>query len=191
MKLVTLTACTLMFAVAVAAQEAKRHQPGCSMHAGHSAGAKKGPDGRSRASADSGHGHEVDARHDSFGMSHRFSKHSFRLFPDGGAIELRANDASDASTVASIRKHLEEIRTQFQAGDFSTPRFVHGYDPDGVEDLERRGKEISWLYESLESGGRIRITTKTPEARAAIHAFLRFQVVEHRTGDSGKVEASR
>jgi len=29
----------------------------------------------------------------------------------------------------------------------------------------------------------VRIVAKTPEARAAVHEFLRFQITDHRTGD--------
>jgi hypothetical protein len=35
----------------------------------------------------------------------------------------------------------------------------------------------------MERGGRIRIETDSPEALAAIHDFLRFQIKDHETGD--------
>jgi TusA-related sulfurtransferase len=37
-------------------------------------------------------------------------------------------------------------------------------------------------------GARIRISTNTPEAVKAIHKFLRFQIKDHQTGDSGEIE---
>jgi hypothetical protein len=40
----------------------------------------------------------------------------------------------------------------------------------------------------LPKGGEVRISTKNAAALEAVHKFLRFQVVEHRTGDSGEVE---
>ena len=158
---------------------------GCPMHAQHMAAAKANA---VRADGSAEHGRHVDSRHDTFGMSHDQSTHSFRLFADGGAIELRATKATDETTVAAIRGHLQEITRQFDKGDFSTPAFVHGYTPDGVAQLEQLRKEISYRYEQLDSGGRIRITTKSADALAAIHAFMRFQVIEHRTANSGKVE---
>lgn len=152
----------------------------CPMHAQHA-----------KADGSAAHGAEVDARHDTFGMSHAASAHSFRLFADGGAIELRANDANDRATIDAIRTHLQTIVAQFHDGDFSTPAFVHGYKPDGVAAMEHARKDIAYRYEALERGGRIRITTRSAAALAAIHDFLRFQVAEHRTGNSGKVEADR
>jgi hypothetical protein len=121
-------------------------------------------------------------------MSHTKSVHSFRLFADGGAIELRAKDAKDEATLDAIRSHLQEINEQFKKGDFSTPAFVHDKKPAGVEQLESHRSDITYGYQQLDGGGRIRITTKSPEALAAVHAFLRFQVIEHRTAKSGKVE---
>ena len=160
-------------------------QTSCPMHAQHMAAAKaesEKADGRAE------HGRHVDGRHDTFGMSHTKSAHSFRLFADGGAIELRAKDMADEATVAAIRTHLQDITPQFTKGDFSTPGFVHGYPPDGVAQLEQLGDAITYRYQQVDGGGRIRITTKSAEALAAIHAFLRFQVTEHRTADPGKVE---
>lgn len=159
---------------------------GCPMHAQHMKDAKEPA---ARADGSAGHGRHVDGRHDSFGMSHTKSTHSFRLFADGGAIELRASDAADQTTVAAIRTHLQQITPQFSEGDFSTPQFVHGYAPDGVAQLTRLRDDITYRYQELDGGGRIRITTTSAEALDAIHAFLRFQVIEHRTANTGKVEA--
>jgi hypothetical protein len=161
-------------------------QPACPMHAQHMAAAAKASEVRADGSAE--HGRHVDSRHDTFGMAHDQSAHSFRLFADGGAIELRATNADDEATIAAIRKHLQEITPQFEKGDFSTPAFVHGYTPDGVAQLEQLRNAITYRYEKLDRGGRIRITTKSADALAAVHAFLRFQVIEHRTANSGKVE---
>src|SRR4051812_39794408 len=68
----------------------------CPMHAQHMAEAQKehvAADGSAK------HGKEVDHRHDEFGMPHGASTHSFRLFVDGGAIELRANTAEDDKAI--------------------------------------------------------------------------------------------
>ncbi|HEX6099824.1 MAG TPA: hypothetical protein VF432_26160 [Thermoanaerobaculia bacterium] len=157
----------------------------CPMHAQHMAAAKAES---SRADGSAEHGRHVDGRHDTFGMPHTKSTHSFRLFADGGAIELRANDKGDDATIAAIRGHLREIVQQFEKADFSTPAFVHGYRPDGVARMEQLRGDIAYRYQSVDAGGRIRITTRSAEALAAIHDFLRFQVTEHRTANTGKVE---
>jgi hypothetical protein len=162
----------------------------CPMHAQHVAAAQ-GDAAKAAASSGDGstaHGRDVDSRHDSFGMPHTGSTHSFRLFANGGAIELRADSADDHAAIERIRKHLEEVAVQFNAADFSTPAFVHGHSPDGVAEMQRRRGEIAYRYEPLERGGRIRITTKSSAALASVHAFLRFQVTEHRTANTGMVE---
>lgn len=159
------------------AMSSAQAQTSCSKHAEH-----VGADGSAA------HGQEVDQRHDTFGMPHNASTHSFRLFADGGAIELRANDANDQKIVDAIRKHLEEITAEFAKADFATPAFVHGYAPAGVAAMKRLQSDIAYRYEQLPAGGRIRITTKSAEARTAIHDFLRFQVIEHRTRNSGEIE---
>ena len=151
----------------------------CPMHAKHMAAAANG---------DAKHGAEVDARHDTFGMGHDVTHHSFRLFADGGAIELRANDETDAETAGMIQKHLQQIAAEFEKGEFATPAFVHGRTPAGIDGMKEHASAIRYRYEALPSGGRIRITTKDPAALAAVHEFLKFQVIEHRTGDSGTVE---
>lgn len=160
----------------------------CPMHAQHMASAHAA---HVKADDSAEHGAAVDGRHDTFGMSHSTSTHSFRLFADGGAIELRANDAADRATIDSIRTHLQQVAAQFKDSDFSTPAFVHGYRPDGVAQMERVRSDIRYRYEPVETGGRIRIITRSAEALAAIHDFLRFQVTEHRTANSGKVEEDK
>lgn len=161
------------------------------MHAQHMKEAAAKADANLSANGDAKHGAEVDARHDTLVASHMTTTHSFRLFEDGGAIELRANDGADKATIDAVREHLHEITAQFVKKDFSTPAFVHGRAPAGVATMERLHDAIQFRYENLDAGGRIRMTTKNPEALAAIHDFLRFQVIEHRTANSGQVEADK
>lgn len=131
----------------------------------------------------------VDQRGDQvMGFSHHKTKHSFRLLADGGAVEVRANDAADAENVAAIRAHLKEIAAEFARGDFARPREIHGRVPDGAEAMKALGKAIAYRYEELDRGARVRLVTKDARGLEAVHAFLRFQISDHRTGDSGKVE---
>jgi predicted lipid-binding transport protein (Tim44 family) len=160
----------------------------CPMHAQHMAEAEKE---QVAADGSAQHGAEVNHRHDTFGMPHTASTHSFRLFADGGAIELRSNIADDEKAVETIRTHLQQVAEQFKDADFSTPAFVHGHAPDGVASMGKLRADIAYRYEELPAGGRIRITTKSAPALAAVHDFLRFQVTEHRTANSGKVEADQ
>lgn len=64
---------------------------------------------------------------------------------------------------------------------------IHAQSPPGVSEMKRLKGNISFKYEQTERGGRIRISTSNPQAIAAVHDFLRFQIREHRTGDPLKV----
>ena len=125
--------------------------------------------------------HMMEARHDSFGFSHEATTHTFRSLDDGGAIELRANDASDAKSVDAIRSHLKDIAKAFAKNDFSTPKFVHEKAPDGVEAMQKLRNVIVYKYEEIPNGARVLITTKDAAALEAVHDFIKFQVTEHHT----------
>ena len=62
--------------------------------------------------------------------------------------------------------------------------FVHDTVPPGVPVMKELSGKINYKFEETPSGGRVVISTGDKEALAAIHAFLRFQIEEHRTGDS-------
>jgi hypothetical protein len=124
---------------------------------------------------------------EAMGFSHERSTHHFRLYKDGGAIEVSANQATDTDSRDMIRVHLAHIAKMFAAGNFNTPMFIHDTNPPGAAKMaELRGK-IAYCYEDIPSGGRVRIASKDPRAVSAIHQFLRFQIDEHRTGDPKEV----
>jgi hypothetical protein len=117
------------------------------------------------------------------GFDQAKTTHHFLVLKDGGAIEITANDRADTSSIASIRTHLEHIRGAFSAGDFALPMFIHATTPPGVDVLEARRTLLRYAYEELPAGGRLKITTGDAEALSALHAFLKFQITEHKTGD--------
>ena len=130
------------------------------------------------------HATGVDERGDKgMGFSHQKTTHHFRIGTDGGAIEVTANDAKDQTSRDQIRGHLAHIATLFGQGNFDIPMFVHDQKPAGADVMERMKSSIVYKYEEMENGGRVRITTSDPQALAAVHDFLRFQIKEHRTGD--------
>jgi hypothetical protein len=110
--------------------------------------------------------------------------HHFRLLPEGGAIEITANDPSDVASRDAIRQHVAKIATMFGRGDFNIPMLVHGQKPPGADTMMRLESTISYAAENLPNGGRVDITTANSEALNAVHDFLRFQIQEHKTGDS-------
>lgn len=153
----------------------------CPMHAEHM-----------RAKADSAHHDAVDARGDAaMGFSHAKTTHHFRLYADGGAIDVSANDAADAESRDQIRGHLALIARAFSEGHFDTPMAVHDRVPPGVPAMERLKANITYVYEETDRGGRVRIAALGAEALGAVHDFLRFQIEDHRTGDPLEVQPER
>jgi hypothetical protein len=110
--------------------------------------------------------------------------HHFRLNGTGGAIEVAASDVADEPTVTQVRTHLREIAGQFAAGDFAKPFATHGEMPPGVLMMRQRKDAITFRYEEMSTGGRVRITTSDAEVTKAVHEFLRYQIRQHATGDS-------
>jgi hypothetical protein len=117
------------------------------------------------------------------GFSQTATVHHFLLQSDGGVIQVEVKDASDTSNRDIIRQHLSHIARAFAAGDFDTPALVHARVPPGTDAMRRLKSEITYAYEETGAGARIRISTNNAEALAAVHAFLRFQIEDHRTGD--------
>ena len=110
--------------------------------------------------------------------------HHFKLLPEGGAIEITANDPSDVASRDAIRQHVAKIATMFGQGNFNIPMLVHGQKPPGIDTMERLKGTISYTAENVPDGGRVRITTADSAGLKAVHDFLRFQIQEHKTGDS-------
>jgi hypothetical protein len=134
------------------------------------------------------HQMDVNERGDkAMGFSHEKTTHHFRLFSDGGVIEVTANDSQDATSREQIKTHLSHIAQMFASGNFDASALTHGKTPPGVPVLQKMKSEINYAFEQMENGGRVRITTKNPEALAAVYEFLRFQISDHRTGDSFEI----
>jgi hypothetical protein len=121
------------------------------------------------------------------GFSADKTTHHFRLFQDGGAIEVAANDPKDAETRDQIRMHLSHIASMFSEGNFNAPMLVHETNPPGSVTMTRLRSEIRYDYQETATGGRIRIATQSAQTLDAVHAFLLFQIIEHRTGDSAVI----
>jgi len=120
---------------------------------------------------------------DAMGFDQAVTTHHFILAADGGSIQVTVKNASDTTNLEAIRTHLKEIAGQFAAGDFEKPLMTHGETPDGAAGMTARKASIAYAFESLPTGGRVRIRTKDAEALDAVHKFLQYQIREHKTGD--------
>jgi hypothetical protein len=118
------------------------------------------------------------------GVDQYQSQHQFDILPSGGriALEMKTNDSL---SVAQIRAHLKLIEHAFQAGDFSTPEFVHMRSMPGTDVMARNKARIVYSYADLPRGGEVRITTKDPESLAAVHKFMAAQRGDHKAHGMG------
>jgi hypothetical protein len=113
------------------------------------------------------------------GVDQYTSQHKFEATSDGGRIELQ-RDTADSLGIAQIRAHLKLIQHAFQAGDFSTPAFVHMRDMPGTQVMKAKRDVIEYGYADLPRGGEVSIRTKDPDALAAIKQFMDAQKMDHR-----------
>ena len=98
----------------------------CSMHKEHMKAASQ-------------HQADVEKHGDeAMGFPHDQTTHHFRLYSDGGAIEVTVNDAKDSQNMQAIRSHLMHIATTFSNGEFSIPMFVHDQVPPGVPAMKEK-----------------------------------------------------
>jgi len=128
---------------------------------------------------------------EAMGFPHDKTTHRFRLYSNGGAIEVTVNDTKDSETLQATRSHMTNIVTMFSNGEFSIPMFVHDQVPPGVPVMKEKRAEIYYSFEELPAGSRVRIKTTNPDALKAIHDFLRFQIEDHHTGDTTEILADR
>jgi hypothetical protein len=115
----------------------------------------------------------------------------FRLYNSGGAIEVYANDSADAKTRDGIRLHLAQITKMFRDGNFSVPLFIHNAIPPGTPTMSKLHDQIRYIYSDMPQGAKISIASKNKEAVDAVHDFLRFQITDHKTGDSLDIRPRR
>jgi hypothetical protein len=124
------------------------------------------------------------------GFSHETSTHHFRLLSDGGAIEVTAKIPSDKVSRDEIRRHLSHITEMFANGDFQVPMFIHDTVLPGVTVMKSKHASITYVFEPMLSGGRVRIKAIDVEALKAVHQFLKFQIDDHGTGDPLGIDPS-
>ena len=105
-----------------------------------------------------------------------------------GAAASTQTAQTDSAGVAQIRKHLREIAAAFKKGDFSIPAFVHQQSVPGTAVMAKKRDVITYTERDLPRGGEVRITTKDPEAIAAIHEFMAFQRHDHHAGGMGAMK---
>jgi len=155
----------------------------CPLHGQHMAVNKASASAHSQQSAS---GPTLESRGSAaMGFERAKTTHHFLLKPDGGAIQVQANDPQDTVSLGQIRKHFHRIAAAFAAGDFQIPMTVHDTLPPGANAMKRLREKIHYAYEVIPTGARVVIKTANPSALDAIHDFLRYQIREHETSNPG------
>ena len=113
--------------------------------------------------------------------------HHFRLHADGGAVDIVVRDEGDTVNRDAIRSHLPHIAQMFGEGNFDAPMLIHQIEVPGTDRMAALKSRIRFVYVETPRGGRLDIFTTDVDALAAVHAFLRFQIADHRTGDTTAV----
>lgn len=118
------------------------------------------------------------------GVDQYTSFHRFDPLPDGGRISLQ-REPGDSQGVARIRTHMRAIARAFAGGDFALPGFVHDRKVPGTAVMAARRSAIRYTADTLPGGGQVRLESSDPVAIAAIHRFLAFQRLDHRSAGHG------
>jgi hypothetical protein len=117
------------------------------------------------------------------GFNQDKTEHHFLLQRTGGAIVVTSKDVNDTESIAQIRSHIREIAGAFADGLFDKPLATHDELPPGAAILSARKALVSYRYQERADGASVQIETSDREAIQAVHDFLRYQIVEHKTGD--------
>jgi hypothetical protein len=127
---------------------------------------------------------EMNARGNmAMGLDQARTVHRFRLTNNGGVIEVQVKVPGDTGSREQIREHLQHITGMFSEGNFNAPMFIHAQTPPGSDVMRRLKDRIKYEFAKTQRGALVRISTNDAEALEGIHNFLKFQIVEHQTGD--------
>jgi len=131
-------------------------------------------------------------------MNARFSKvlgtdvdkvvQHYYLVKMGGVIELTAKDPNDTATITALRKYLEAQKALYEKGKNDSDAEVHGKIPDGLATMKKMRNDITFYSTETDSGAVLRMFSVNDQARQAVHDFMKFQISEHKTGDSPTVD---
>jgi hypothetical protein len=119
-------------------------------------------------------------------LSRDTAAHHFVLLPDGGMICVETTREHDEATRDQIRTHLSHVAGLFSAGDFDVALLSHETTPPGVPVMKEKHGAITYSYQDTERGGQVRIKTADGAAIEAVHAFLSFQLQDHRSAEPVK-----
>jgi hypothetical protein len=107
------------------------------------------------------------------------TQHIFEMTDNGGVQQVIVKNRSDKEQIALIQEHLQQLATEFSAGDFSTPASLHGADMPGLKELAAGAARIRIEYAALPNGGQLTFTTDDLHLVTVIHRWFGGQLSDH------------
>jgi hypothetical protein len=108
----------------------------------------------------------------------------YYIVKNGGVVDISAKDPNDSSTIAAIQKYLQNQKDLWEKGKESAVTAVHERPPESAATMRRLRNEITFYMAKTDTGGDLRMFSINDQARLAIQDYMRFEIAEHRTGDS-------
>lgn len=112
----------------------------------------------------------------------------FYLVKNGGVIELAAKDPNDSATVGTIQKYLQNQKELWEKGKENAVTEVHAKPPESANIMRKLRNEITFYMAKTDNGGVLRMFSINEQAKNAIQDYLRFEIAEHKTGDSPTID---
>jgi hypothetical protein len=114
--------------------------------------------------------------------SERVVRH-FYLLKNGGAVEVVVKDPHDETTIKAVQAYLKKESDLWAKGNFDNVNAIYGKLPEGTPQLKKMRDSVTFAAVPEENGGVLRLLTVSPQAKSAIHDYLRFQIDQFKTGD--------
>ncbi len=112
----------------------------------------------------------------------------FYLVKNGGVIDLTAKDPKDSITVNAIQKYLQNQKELWEKGKESAVTHIHERPPEAAATMRKLRNDITFYTAKTDAGAVLRMFSINDQARGAIQDYLKFEIAEHKTGDSPTVD---
>jgi hypothetical protein len=111
----------------------------------------------------------------------------FYLVKNGGVVEITAKDPGDTATVTAIQKYLQTQKELWEKGKDPVTE-IHGKAPDSAAVMRKLRNDITFYMAKTDEGAVLRMFSINDQARGAIQDYLKFEIAEHKTGDSPTID---
>ncbi len=106
---------------------------------------------------------------------------------EGERVRLEPLQPKHTEVVVRWRSDPAVIAQMFGDGNFEAPMLIHATKVPGTDQMAAMKNRIRFVYVETPGGGRLDIFTTDATALHAVHEFMKFQIADHRTGDTTAV----